>query len=46
LNTWKSRRTIKATLHMDVLRCLTPAMVGKEIAVHLLAYNLVRWAMA
>jgi hypothetical protein len=39
-------RTIKATLHMDVLRCLTPAMVRKEISVHMLAYNLVRWAMA
>lgn len=39
-------RTIKATLEMDVLRCLTPTMVRKEIAVYLLAYNLVRWSMA
>ena len=39
-------RTIKATLEMVVLRCLSPAMVGKETAVYLLAYNLVRWAMA
>ena len=39
-------RTIKATLEMDVLRCLSPEMVKKEIAVYLLAYNLVRWAMA
>jgi len=39
-------RTIKATLAMDVLRCLSPEMVKKEIAVYLLAYNLVRWAMA
>ena len=39
-------RTIKVTMHMDVLRCLTPAMIRKEISVHLLAYNLVRWAMA
>lgn len=39
-------RTIKATLEMDVLRCLSPAMVRKEIAVYLLAYNLVRWTMA
>ena len=31
---------------MDVLRCKTRAMVEKEIAVYLLAYNLVRWAMA
>jgi len=36
---------IKATLHMGVLRCLTPAMIRKEISVHMLAYNLVRWAM-
>ncbi len=39
-------RTIEATLEMDVLRCLSPAMVKKEIAVYLLAYNLVRWAKA
>lgn len=30
----------------DVLRCKSQPMVGKEIAVCLLAYNLVRWAMA
>lgn len=39
-------RTIKATMRMDVLRCRCPEMVKKEIAVHLLAYNLVRWTMA
>ncbi len=39
-------RTIKATMEMDVLRCRSPDMVRKEIAVCLLAYNLVRWAMA
>lgn len=39
-------RTIKATLQMDVLRCKSQPMVEKEIAVTLLAYNLVRWAMA
>jgi hypothetical protein len=39
-------RTIKATLAMDVLRCLSPEMVKKEIAVYLLAYNLVRWTIA
>lgn len=39
-------RTIKVTMAMDVLRCRSPEMVEKEIAVHLLAYNLVRWAMA
>jgi len=27
---------------MDILRCQTPEMVEKEIAVHLLAYNLLR----
>lgn len=39
-------RTIKVTMQMDILRCLTPEMVQKEISVHLLAYNLVRWAVA
>jgi len=39
-------RVIKATLQMDVLRCKSQPMVEKEIAVCLLAYNLVRWAMA
>lgn len=39
-------RTIKATLQMEVLRCKSAAMIDKEIAVNLLAYNLVRWAMA
>lgn len=38
-------RTIKVTMGMDVLRCRSPEMVEKEIAVHLLAYNLVRWTM-
>jgi Transposase DDE domain len=35
-------RTLKATLQMDQLRCLTPFMVAKEIWVHCLGYNLVR----
>ena len=39
-------RAIKAVMQMDVLRCKTPAMIEKEIAVHLLAYNLVRSVMA
>lgn len=39
-------RTIKVTMQMDVLRCMTPAMVKKEISIHLLANNLVRWVMA
>ena len=39
-------RAIKAVMQMDVLRCKTPAMVVKEVAAHLLAYNLVRSVMA
>jgi hypothetical protein len=39
-------RNIKTTLGMDVLRCLTPEMVGKELWVNLLAYNLIRLLMA
>lgn len=36
-------RHIKTTMQMDVLRCKTPELVRKEIWMHLLAYNLVRW---
>lgn len=39
-------RSIKRTMGMSVLRCKTPAMARKEVWVHLLAYNLVRAAMA
>jgi len=39
-------RSIKDVMQMGVLRCKSPAMVLKEIAVHLLAYNLVRAVMA
>jgi hypothetical protein len=39
-------RAIKTVMQMDILRCKTPTMVEKEIAVHLLAYNLVRAVMA
>jgi len=39
-------RSIKSTMQMDVLRCKNPQMVAKEVAVHLLAYNLVRALMA
>lgn len=39
-------RCIKTTLGMEVLHCLTPAMVEKELWVHLLAYNLIRLLMA
>ena len=37
---------IKTVLQMDILRCKTPEMVNKEIAVHLLGYNLIRTVMA
>lgn len=39
-------RAIKTVMQMDVLRCKTPAMILKEVAAHLLAYNLVRAVMA
>ena len=39
-------RSIKAEMGMDILRCKSPPMVRKEVAVHLLAYTLVRAAMA
>jgi hypothetical protein len=39
-------RSIKIAIGMDVLRCKTPEMVRKEVAVHLLAYTLVRAVMA
>lgn len=39
-------RSIKTVMQMNVLRCKSPEMVKKEIAVHLLAYNLVRAVMA
>jgi hypothetical protein len=39
-------RSIKTVMQMDVLRCKSPEMVKKEIAVHMLAYNLVRAVMA
>lgn len=39
-------RAIKDVMQMDILRCKSPSMVEKEIAAHLLAYNLVRSVMA
>ena len=39
-------RNIKTTMQMDVLRCKSPAMIEKELWVHLLAYNLIRTLMA
>lgn len=38
-------RSIKHSLHMNVLRAKTPEMVRKEIWCHLLAYNLLRGTM-
>jgi hypothetical protein len=39
-------RSIKDVLGMDILRAKSPAMIVKEIAAHLLAYNLVCGLMA
>ena len=39
-------RSLKTMMHMDVLRCLSPEMVRKEIWAHLLAYNLIRTVIA
>jgi hypothetical protein len=39
-------RSIKAEMGMDILRCKSPQMIRKEVAVHLLAYTLVRLVMA
>jgi hypothetical protein len=38
-------RDIKITMGMDILRCKTPAMVRKEIIVHVIAYNCIRALM-
>jgi hypothetical protein len=39
-------RTLKTQMQMEMLRTKSPEMVRKEIAVHLLAYNLIRGVMA
>jgi putative transposase len=39
-------RALKTAMHMEMLRTKTPEMVQKEVAVHLLAYNLIRGLMA
>lgn len=39
-------RTIKTNMGMEMLRCKTSDMVEKEIAIHFLAYNLVRANLA
>jgi hypothetical protein len=38
-------RDIKSTMKLDILRCLTPAAVRKELWTGILAYNLVRQSM-
>src|SRR5205085_11400842 len=39
-------RSLKDAMHMDMLRTKSPEMVRKEVAAHLLAYNLIRGIMA
>ncbi len=39
-------RSIKTNMGMEMLRCKTPDMVRKEIAIHLLAYNIIRGNLA
>lgn len=38
-------RDIKTTMGMDILRCKTPEMICKEIIMHLIAYNCIRFLM-
>ena len=38
-------REIKILLNMDVLRCLTPHMIERELRMHFVAYNLIRCVM-
>ena len=39
-------RSLKSVMRMDILRTKTPEMVRKEVAMHLLGYNLIRGIMA
>jgi hypothetical protein len=39
-------RSLKTEMRMEMLRTKTPGMVRKEVAMHLLAYNLIRGLMA
>jgi hypothetical protein len=39
-------RSLKTVLGLDVLRCQSPDMIGKEFWAHLLAYNLIRTVLA
>ena len=38
-------REIKIHLNMDVLRCLSPNMIERELRMHFIAYNLIRRVM-
>jgi hypothetical protein len=38
-------REIKTLLGLDILRCLSPQMIHKELLLHLIAYNLIRCLM-
>ena len=38
-------RHIKTTMHMEILRCKTPAMIRRELHMHMIAYNLIRTLM-
>jgi hypothetical protein len=38
-------RQIKTTMQMDVLSSLSPAMLAREVSMHLIAYNLIRGLM-
>ena len=38
-------REIKTFMQMDVLRCLTPKMIERELQMHIVAYNLIRCVM-
>jgi len=38
-------REIKIHLNMDVLRCLSPSMIERELRMHFIAYNLIRCIM-
>jgi hypothetical protein len=46
---WKAEldlRSIKTHMGMEMLRCQSPPMIKKEMAVHFLAYNLIRANLA
>lgn len=36
---------LKTILHLDILRCQSPALISKELQIHLIVYNLVRALM-